>query len=88
MTSSHKSTYAPTPRITELSGQDNSEEEKPNIQSTTKIPSSGEIFVDYEDKENISEIACRLKDTQPIWSLICDLSKTSSRKSTENKKLE
>nr|CDP96394.1 Bm5475, isoform d [Brugia malayi] len=90
MASSYKSTYATTTlRITEPSGQDNNEEEKPDIlYSTTEIPSSGEIFVDYEDKENISEMACRLKDVQPIWSLICDLSKTSSRKSIKNKKLE
>lgn len=78
VTSFHGSTFysvtSPTSLIT-----DNAE--RSNIQSVTN---AGEIFIDSVDIENISEMACRLKNTQPIWSLICDLSKTS--KSTANQK--
>ncbi|EJD76796.1 tenascin [Loa loa] len=77
--STYYSLISPTLQITELSEQGNAKGS--NIQPATKIPvilSSDEISAGSEDKENISEMACRLKDTQPIWSLICDLSKTSS----------
>ncbi|VBB29508.1 unnamed protein product [Acanthocheilonema viteae] len=81
VTSFHKSTYyniiSPNLQVTEFSGQNNTE--MWNIQPATKIPvtlSSGELLVNSEDNENISKMACRLKDTQPIWGLICDLSKT------------
>ncbi|CAG9532965.1 unnamed protein product [Cercopithifilaria johnstoni] len=86
MTSFHKSTYydltSPIPQISEFVGPDKIEYstiERSNIQPATKIPitvSSGDSFMNSEDNENILEMACRLKDTEPIWGLICDLSKT------------
>lgn len=41
------------------------------------LPDSGGIFVDPSNKENFVAMACRLKDSKPIWGLICDLSKTA-----------
>lgn len=82
-TSLHKTTYYnpayPTSQTGKFSGQDHME--RPDIQPATKIPlrppPSNELYVNSEDKENISEMACHLKDKLPIWGLICDLSKTS-----------
>ncbi|VDO27884.1 unnamed protein product [Onchocerca flexuosa] len=76
--STYYSLTSSTPQITEFSGASNAEVS--NIQIATKIPvtiSFDETSVDYQDKENISEMACRMRDKQPIWSLICDLSETS-----------
>ncbi|VDK47336.1 unnamed protein product [Gongylonema pulchrum] len=40
-------------------------------------PDSGGTFLDSGKAENFAAIACHLKNSQPIWSLICDLSKTA-----------
>lgn len=78
ITSLHKGTYcnltSPTPQITEFS-EDNVR--RADILHPTKILSFDELTVNSEVNKNITEMACRLKDTQPIWGLICDLSKTS-----------
>uniref|UniRef100_A0A915PNL5 EGF-like domain-containing protein n=1 Tax=Setaria digitata TaxID=48799 RepID=A0A915PNL5_9BILA len=76
--SEYKGPMSTTPKITSLSMEVATEVS--NIQSGSNIPltpSSGGMFLESVNKENIPEIACRLKDVQPIWSLICDLSKTS-----------
>ena len=43
-------------------------------QSTTTDPD----YVDISeiDEKRLKEMACRLKETKPIWGVICDLSKT------------
>lgn len=52
-----------------------------SILHTTQIPSthisSVPNFINFDDKESITKIACRRRTEEPIWSLICDLNKTT-----------
>ncbi|VDK60362.1 unnamed protein product [Anisakis simplex] len=43
-----------------------------SFDSLTHGSSSG-----FENEKQLAEMACRLSDTRPIWSIICDLSKTA-----------